>query len=223
MPKEVKLKGKLKQTSDGFVYLDVPDEVVLGLATAVGVKKPPYFTKKFNNVGAHISVMGKSDTADLKISELGKEFEYTIEGLEQLKPDDWEEMKQVYFITVESPALEKLRVKYGLPKKHHGHSYHITFGCTPTESIHKLSYLYTEEDVHGVGLRNSMNLGQKIAKAMQFGRANARKNQRTPKSKQGGLRGGNAGLAVSPPPPRKPRYRKYFGMTLASPGATTHQ
>ena len=217
MPSEVKLEGELKQTKDGFVYIDVPDEIINGFIKAIPaeVKKPPYFSKKFNNVGAHISVIGKSDSDGLKISEIGDKIEYTIESLDHCKPDGWDEMKQVYFITVKSPRIEAIRKKYDLPAKDHGHEFHITVAVQPNESIfHKLSTLY-EEAPEGIALRNSIGWGKKISKAMRNKQYNVKKNQRTPQSLAGagviGLQTGSNIMRGSVI--KNPRHRKFFGIT----------
>lgn len=225
---EVLFKGELKQTDDGFIYLDVPDEIVHGFLQVIDdkAKKPPYFTKKFNNVGAHISVMSHRELQDKKVAEVGKEYEYFIKGARCLKPEGWDEMKKVWFLVVGSPGLEKLRQKYGLSKLKHGHDFHITIGVQPiAESVghemddgfelskpvnipHKLTALY-EEAPEGIGLRNTRNLGKRIAKAMGFLVYNTKKNQRIPKSPNSGIKVGSA--INSSPVPVKPRHRKFFG------------
>ena len=89
-----------------------------------------YNRKSFNNVGAHISVIGITEfkEAELKqIGEVGNEFEFTIDGLHSVKPEGWDEMERVWFISVKSEELEDLRKKYGLSPKSHGHEFHITW------------------------------------------------------------------------------------------------
>ena len=144
MADDVKFKGILKRTPDGFYYINIPNDIIDGFRSATGkkVKRPPYFSRKYGKVGAHISVIGSSESEDSDIKEVGKEFEYTITGAKHLKPEGWDEMKQVFFIVVKSPALEKLRKKYKLPAKQHGHEFHITFAVQSRESIHRLSALY---------------------------------------------------------------------------------
>lgn len=215
---QIKFIGTLKKTKDGFVYLDVPDDLIHGFFKAIGkdAKKPPYFTKKFNNVGAHISVMGSSESEDLKISEIGKDFEYEILDAVHLNPQKWPEMSRVWIIQVKSSQLEKLREKYGLPKKNKGHEFHITIGVkSANEGIHRLSSLY-EETLEGRAYKNAMNLGSKIAKAMGlalFGKkAKARDTHKLGRGKK-------LKPALPPQPrintspvPAKPRHRKFFGI-----------
>jgi len=217
--KTVKLTGKLKQTSDGFVYLDVPDEILHGFYTILSgdVKKPPYFSKKFNKVGAHISVTNTDELGGQTVSEIGDEIEYTLYRMEQVNPDGWDEMKQVYFISVKSPELENLRQKYGLAKKKNGHEFHITIAVEPkttTESSHRLQSLY-EEAPEGVAFRSSKNLGLKISKAMGlalFGKKSfARDTQKTRRKRLGQAYPSGPRINTSPVP-NKPRHRKFFGL-----------
>ena len=221
--KEVKLKGQLEQTKDGFVYVDVPDEIVHGFSAAIDnpdTKKPPYWTKSFNKVGAHISVISKDDAKDLDINEIGTEIEYTLDNMRHLNPAGWDEMSRVYFISVKSPQLESIRKKYGLPAKDHGHEFHITVAVEPkSESIHRLSSLY-EESPEGIGFRNAKNLGRKLAKAMGFtfsggGFASKSRNQaqnskfrrRVGQAYPNGPGAFNTGSVM-----KNPRHRKFFGM-----------
>jgi hypothetical protein len=215
-PKDVKLVGVLKQTRDGFVYVDVPDEMIYGLIDAVDaedIKKPPYWQKSFDKIGAHISVIGKTDSQNKKIQEIGNNIEYSIVGVKQTKPDSWDEMDKVYFISVKSPQLETLRQKYGLPKKHHGHEFHITFAVKPSKQ-HKLSSLH-EEAPEGIGLRGAKNLGRKIAKAMGLALRNTKARNRKPyhKLQKLGTSYQTGPRINTSPVPRKPRHRKFFGIS----------
>ena len=127
--KNVDLKGKLKQTDDGFVYLDLPDTVVNGLFAIIdedGIEKPPYHLKKYNAIGAHISVMKNDELKELEIKEIGKEYNFNLGEFKSTKPKGWDEVDEVYFVQVSAPELEELRKKYKLPKKIDGHEFHIT-------------------------------------------------------------------------------------------------
>jgi uncharacterized protein YciU (UPF0263 family) len=125
----VVLKGKLKQTDDGFVYLDINDDLMKGLFPLIdkdGIDKPPYFNKKFNEVGAHVSIISGNEIGDSKIKEVGKDFNFELGDFKSTDPDGWDEMKKVYFVQIHSKELEDLRAKYGLTKKKDGHEFHIT-------------------------------------------------------------------------------------------------
>ena len=132
--KEVKLKGILKKTKDNFVYLDISNDIINGFVSMLdyeGVDKPPYNLKSFNNVGTHISVIGTDEYEDNnieEIKEIGEEFNFTFKDIKFTNPDGWDGVKKVYFIRVNAPDIEKMRVKYNLSKKIDGHDFHITIG-----------------------------------------------------------------------------------------------
>lgn len=128
---DVELKGKLKQTETGFVYLDLPNNLVNGLFAIIDendISKPPYDQKKYNSVGAHVSVMYEDEVKDknLKIKEIGKEFNFSLGELKSTKPEGWDDISKVYFLQIDSPELQDFREKYGLSKKLNGHEFHIT-------------------------------------------------------------------------------------------------
>ena len=127
------LHGKLKQTEDGFVYLDVSNDVINGLFRLIPDEEavqPPYRQSKYNSVGAHISVM-KSDEIEefeiTKIKEIGDYFDFTIIGMSSVIPD-WKGIKKLWMVEVDSPQLESLRRRYGLTPRLNGHHFHITVG-----------------------------------------------------------------------------------------------
>lgn len=128
--KEVSLKGTLEKTEDGFVYLDLSNDVIHGLFTLIdedGIEKPPYF-KGDRSAGAHISVMSGEEITDKEIKEVGDKFNFKLGDFYSVAPEGWENMERVWFVEVESPELEELRKKYNLPKsyKGKGHNFHVT-------------------------------------------------------------------------------------------------
>lgn len=133
-PEEVALEGVLRQSKDGFVYLDINYNVPEAFRSMIPVddlKDPASASDKY--VGAHISVMHSDEIGKKKIEELGDKFEFFVKGVETVKPDGWEEVNRVYFITVDSPDLEKLREKYDLPAKYKDHNFHITVAVATNE------------------------------------------------------------------------------------------
>ena len=128
-PIDVSLTGTLK-SNKGYIYLSVDNRIItpfLNMIDSDAVISPKEVTEKEKDVGAHISVIKKNET-NKEITELGQEFSFTVTGLQSVKPDGWEEVRKVYFLTVDSPELEDLRTKYDLPKKVEGHDFHITVG-----------------------------------------------------------------------------------------------
>jgi len=127
--KDVELKGKLQQAKNGFVYLDLPDDLINGLFAIIdenNISKPPYNQKKYNQIGAHVSVIDEKEIKDITIKEVGKEFNFSLGALKSTTPKTWDDVEKVYFLQIDSPDLENLRNKYGLPKKLNGHEFHIT-------------------------------------------------------------------------------------------------
>jgi len=125
----VSLTGKLQQADNGFVYLDLNDDLMKGLYSLIdedGIQKPPYFQKKYNEVGTHVSIMYEDETKDLDIKEVGEEFKFELGEFKTTNPKGWDEMNAVYFVQIYSEELEKLRKKYKLPKKLNGHEFHVT-------------------------------------------------------------------------------------------------
>lgn len=129
--KDVTLKGELKQTKKGFVYLKIPNNVINGLFALIDaedIEKPPYDEKKYNSVGAHVSVIYEDEVKEkeLEIKEIGQEFNFNLGEFKSTKPDGWDEVEEVYFVNIYSEELEDLREKYKLPRKLNGHEFHIT-------------------------------------------------------------------------------------------------
>jgi hypothetical protein len=130
--KDISLTGTLKQDKDGFVYIDIPDDLVFSLFDLLDkgkAKKPPYFGKNKN--GAHVSVIYRDEVKEhdlTDIKEIGKEYDFKLGKLKSVDPDGWNEMSQVYFLEIKCPELSKIRQRYGLPKYIHENEFHITFG-----------------------------------------------------------------------------------------------
>jgi hypothetical protein len=134
--KEVSLKGTLHKNDSGFVYVKVDDDVIHGMYTLIdeeGISEPPYFGKGDKKIGAHISAISQDELeekdVDIKdIKEIGDEVNFTLGEMYSTNPDGWDEMKKVYFISVDAPELKEIRKSYGLPAtyKNKGHDFHIT-------------------------------------------------------------------------------------------------
>lgn len=129
--KEVVFSAPLKE-KDGFYYLDIPQAFITGLWSMMDedADEAPYKQKQYGAVGAHVSVISDEELDDdVEIEEIGQDFEFTILGAKQTNPEGWDEMKQVYFIEIDSPQIKEMRKKYGLPKSYQGkkHQFHITF------------------------------------------------------------------------------------------------
>lgn len=126
------LGGRLYLSKSGWLLLAVPNAFVHGLFDALqepGVEKP---CDKDNLINAHISVMTASETDKIgadKITERGKIFRYQIGAVKTVVPTTWDGVGRVWYVTVNSPELRKLRASYGLSPQPRGDwDFHITFG-----------------------------------------------------------------------------------------------
>lgn len=124
-------KGRLV-SSQGYTYLDIDNDYIHNLFPLLNdpkVCKPDYFDKY--TMGAHITVIYPEETRLTKVEEVGQEFTFNIKSAYSgdLGP------KRYYFLTVNAPALLKLRRKYGLPDllsfKNYLIEFHITFAVAP--------------------------------------------------------------------------------------------
>ena len=125
----VPLKGIIRQRDNGWVYVNISNDVIHGLFSLIaeeGLEKPPYFGE--DGVGAHISAIDEDELKDKDFKDVGKEVTFKLGPMVSVKPEGWEEMDKVYFVEVECPDLEKIRKKYNLPKtyKGKGHAWGIS-------------------------------------------------------------------------------------------------
>jgi len=129
--KDVVFTGKLKQTSDGFVFVDIPNSIFDGFIPLLSEAERPPKDEKHEDIGAHITVIKKKEISenDIDFQDSGKNIEYKVRGLEEVEdPDGWDEMKKVWFLKVDAPELEDIRKSYGLPARIKNHDFHITIG-----------------------------------------------------------------------------------------------
>lgn len=119
------MQGVLVMKTNGFVYLKVDDNYIhtlfpmLGLE-AEGFKEPPYF-RSAEATGAHISIFYEDEY--VVPEELGQTFSFELNEIVIVQAS---RTAQYAVLQVSSPELEKLRKKYGLTPKLHGHEYHIS-------------------------------------------------------------------------------------------------
>lgn len=117
--------GILKQRKN-YVYLALDNQYIHSLYPIIEnfdnkSQKPPYF-RKDDPIGAHVSVMYEEETANLNIEEVNRSFNFTLNKLKLVESKG----KPYYVLEIESPELEKLRLKYGLTKLLNGFKFHIT-------------------------------------------------------------------------------------------------
>lgn len=128
---EYQWQGTLRETEDGFVYVDLDDDFIHGLIRYIepyGFIEPPYFDKP-GLVGAHISLFYVGEKPKESVEEIGQEFSFTPISTQIVKPSSWENVEEVFIIEVDSPDLERIRSKYNLEKREI--PFHITIGVRP--------------------------------------------------------------------------------------------
>lgn len=115
------LKGTLKMTPDGFVYLKVDNaffDIITPCFKSEGGQIPPFFERYFNP-GAHIGVMTRDEVFinSLKgsLDELDQSFPFSIKGCSKIELSQASPYEYIWVLHIESIELEWLREKYHLP------------------------------------------------------------------------------------------------------------
>ena len=139
---DVVFQGEIRQASDGFVFVDIPNAIFSGFLPLLGsdAEKPPKNERHYDDIGAHITVIKRREIVDNSISfnDVGKVISYKMKGVQKVEnPDGWEEMEAVWFIPGEAPELESVRKSYGLSPRILDHDFHITLGVKrrPVEDV----------------------------------------------------------------------------------------
>lgn len=133
--KDVFLSSTLEE-KNGFIFLPINECLS---TTILELSNDPYFVSPVNAidndkyVGPHISVFTQDEVSFIKkkkktIKEIGEKFDFSLGPLKSVIPSNWERVKEVLFISVNSIQLERLRKKYGLKSKINGNDFHITIG-----------------------------------------------------------------------------------------------
>lgn len=130
------LEGKLYLSTSGWLLMQVPNDIGHGFFATLnepGVEMPTRNTNdpdaKFN---AHVSVMSPDEIEKIggpaKLNERGKSIPYTTGAVKTVDPPDWDGVSRVWYLTIQSPELEKIRKSYGLEPRRKGYDFHVTFG-----------------------------------------------------------------------------------------------
>lgn len=127
-------QGILKQKDNGYLYVEVSKDFIaqiLPLIQVTGKIVPPrHYTSK-KGIGAHISVMYENERIEKEIwqiGEIGQTFTFQVKELRTVKLTKDGKMRKLWLLAVEAPALERLRISYGLAPLLKGHNFHITIG-----------------------------------------------------------------------------------------------
>lgn len=162
--REYVLGGRLYLSKSGWVLLSVPNAILRGAFEAMvepGVELP---TNDIGQLNAHITVMSPEDVVDIGgadiLTERGSEFNYSLGLVKSVRPNTWSGVGKAWFISIHSPALEKLRRSYGLSSKPHNGEYefHCTFairkvGVLNKNEISKAPVKEKSQDIFGEGSR----------------------------------------------------------------------
>ena len=130
-------RGLLRQTSQGYVYLDIDNQFILALFPYLvfhNLSRPPYFNLFHSPNGAHIPVIPAREAYFQEIGlirEAGQEYSFEIEGLYSVQPNHWPEIEEIWYFKVNCPELEQLRRKYFLPALPNSHPLIIATAIKP--------------------------------------------------------------------------------------------
>ena len=135
------LAGRLYLSASGWLLLSVPNALLHGVFDALdepGVEKP---YKGDGSLNAHISVMRREEVEQIgpdNIHERGHTFRYTLGPLKTVEPKTWDGVSKVWYVTVYSPELRKLRKSYGLSgQPNDDWDFHITVAVRKTGVLHE--------------------------------------------------------------------------------------
>lgn len=142
--REFPSEGTLKQNAEGFVYIDIQNELLYRLLPFIQYEDsyallPDYFDGE-DRVGAHITVMTVQEVAEYHVSEikeLNQQFPFEVLSLSVVELDGRSDIACVWILDVQAPLLDELRMHYGLPpKSHEGVHFHITLAVTPIQKVY---------------------------------------------------------------------------------------
>ena len=123
-------EGILKQTQEGFLYIELPKDYVFALQRFLPKTCPPPYFKK-GKIGAHITVVTAREMKDLnfpKVPFLGEKISFSIQSLEKVSLENSEIGSEAYLLLIDSPKILEIRKKLSLPLKIKAVDFHITIG-----------------------------------------------------------------------------------------------
>lgn len=141
------LSGRLYFSSSGWVLLSVPNALVRGLFDALNEPGLELPVNGSGQLDAHISVFRPEEVEAIggpdKITERGHSFTYNLGPLKTAVPAGHAEHGRVWFLSVISPSLSKLRRSYNLSSEPK-YPFHLTVafrrkGVLTNNGVQKLS------------------------------------------------------------------------------------
>ncbi|HXH54374.1 MAG TPA: hypothetical protein VNK03_01330 [Gammaproteobacteria bacterium] len=152
------LHGTLKQDmTRTYCYLKIQDSFIFELFPLIkkpGLSIPNYFPPRYDT-GAHISVIYPEEmpSEKMKIDELEQPFYFKVTGFLSISVFN----KTFFALTVSSPSLNQLRLKYKLPTKLNYRSLLVPFHITIATSIQPIERKDDEDDKSSSSLESNLS------------------------------------------------------------------
>ena len=151
MAKRVDAIGQLHLKGNGFVYLDVDNQYINALAGQLPLQGEfDTVSTKPKKMGAHLSVIHEDEMIGREIwhlAEAGERFTFEVKELRYVDRKTAHGESRLWLLAVDAPALQRLRMQYGLKPKLKGHDFHITLG---SESRELPCFIDTSIDIDGI-------------------------------------------------------------------------
>jgi hypothetical protein len=157
------IAGTLKEDFRGFIYLKIANEYITSIIPFFNdpsIDLPPYFSNDFKD-GAHIPICAIEEEKKLfSPLPLNEVFSFSITGCFKAAPLYDIKNKYVWYLTVYSEELEKLRKSIGLSPLLNGETFYITLAYKKT--FLSLNDLITDASKNRITLSESAVLLNKL-------------------------------------------------------------
>ncbi len=124
--------GQLKLKSNGFVYLDVNNQLIDTIWQKLPIEGEfKALATDAKKMGAHISVIHEDEMIGKGIWNLldaGQWFTFEVKEIRYVDRNTPKGQNRLWLLAVDSPALQRLRIHLGLKPKLKNHDFHITLG-----------------------------------------------------------------------------------------------
>lgn len=122
-------------TRDGALYLDLDNQYIHDLVTFIRSEgfEAPEPVDLGSSLGAYIRVMAREEASGLDLSELVENGDVIYFTAKECRVAPCELSDEAYLVIVEAPELDRIRQKYGLPKR--ADEFYITIGVKPAAAL----------------------------------------------------------------------------------------
>ena len=126
-----KIEGlaQLWMKDSGYMYLDLNNSYIESALELLPESED--FSRGPGSLGAHISVVYEAEIVEQEVWEpqaIGEWFEFEVKALRYVDRKHGKKHERIWFLAVDSPALQRLRKHWGMGPKLQGHDFHITLG-----------------------------------------------------------------------------------------------